>query len=975
MARRKTAAKSSFLATKMTAGFGRSSSRSRKKTPAPAMSEATRARLREILALALMGATVFTALACLTAYSGGNWCGSTGEQLARSLLGTFGYATYLLLFCMAQWAVILFFQLESEAGTIRGSGLILCLVSLSALISHVSGDDLGAPFPPGGAVGDYITHQLQGAGGLGHVGTRIVLVVLSLITFVLATDIHVYTALLTGAQWVRDKGVQAREALDVAREEAQAARAVAEKDLVKKERASAKRIRELEKEQRKLEREAKKAAKAEAKAIKAAEKAQTKLAKLEAAQAAAKAATATGKAKAATEDAAAKAAEKDALSEKELEAFAVLEDVEGASIPESMVDGAEVADFDEGEIWEADDAAVAVDDEPEAVEEPELADDEEWVEDESEWSAEAGDEAAPEEEYEEEEEGEWGDPEADEEGAEFAAADEEVWEDEEPVDGDDVVDDEALAVAAEGPRVKTLDEADPGIDLNPDGEVVDVTESEPGEYVLPAMDLLDDQEVVDQGDLDDVLSEKTELLEQTLQSFKIEAKVVAIQKGPVISMFELSLAPGIKVDKIRALEDDLAIALRARTVRIVAPLPDKNTIGMELPNPIRENVRMKALLDCKEFTDSSFALPIFLGKDAAGRPMIVDLAKMPHLLVAGATGSGKSVCLNAIIASFLYTRTPEQVKLVLIDPKMVELSQFENAPHLACPVISDMKRAPAILEWAVAKMEERYKLLSRAGVRNIYSYNKLGRDGLRERFGDVVDEDDFPHFLPFVVIIVDELADLMMTAAKDVETSITRLAAKSRAVGIHIILATQRPSTNVITGLIKANLPTRVAFMVSSKIDSRVILDVNGAEQLLGQGDMLFLPPHSSNVVRGQCTFLSEEEVRRIMDSVKTDSGPQYERELVQRRSEGSKDPSEVDELYDAATRFMIDTQRGSASLLQRKFAIGYTRASRLIDLMADEGVLGEYKGSQAREVLMTLEEWVALNPEARESPQDGEQV
>ena len=449
-------------------------------------------------------------------------------------------------------------------------------------------------------------------------------------------------------------------------------------------------------------------------------------------------------------------------------------------------------------------------------------------------------------------------------------------------------------------------------------------------------------------------------------SFKIEARVVEIQKGPVISMFEMELAPGIKVEKLRSLEDDLAIALRARSVRIVAPIPGKNTIGIEVPNPIRETVRLRPLLECSEFTDHKFALPIFLGRDAAGNPMVVDLAKMPHLLVAGATGSGKSVCLNTIISSFLFTRTPEQVKLILIDPKMVEMSQFSGAPHLACPVVNDMKRAPGILEWAVTKMEERYRLLHRAGVRNIYGYNKLDDEKLRKVFGEAVDEVDFPRFLPFIVIVVDELADLMMTAAKDVETSITRIAAKSRAVGIHIILATQRPSTNVITGLIKANLPTRIAFMVSSKIDSRVILDANGAEQLLGQGDMLFMPPHTSNILRGQCTFMSDEEVVAMMDEVRVDSEPIYERDLVRERKENGVDPTEVDDLYDAATRFIIETHRGSASLLQRKFAIGYTRASRLIDLMAEEGVLGEYKGSQAREVQMSVEDWIALNPEAR---------
>jgi S-DNA-T family DNA segregation ATPase FtsK/SpoIIIE len=438
-------------------------------------------------------------------------------------------------------------------------------------------------------------------------------------------------------------------------------------------------------------------------------------------------------------------------------------------------------------------------------------------------------------------------------------------------------------------------------------------------------------------------------------------------------MFEMELGPGIKVERVRSLEDDLAIALRARTVRIVAPIPGKNTIGIEVPNPLREVVRMKPLLRCKEYTDGKYALPIFLGRDASGAPMIVDLAKMPHLLVAGATGSGKSVCLNSILASFLYTRTPEQVKLILIDPKMVELSQFANAPHLACPVISDMKRAPGILDWAIVKMEERYRLLAQAGQRNIYGYNKLGKDGLRPHFAERVDDPEFPHFMPFIVIVIDELADLMLTAAKEVETSITRLAAKSRAVGIHLIVATQRPSTNVITGLIKANLPTRIGFMVSSKIDSRVILDENGAEQLLGEGDMLVMSPASTSLVRGQGAYLSEEEVKRIMEHVKTAGGPAYVPELVQRKGENSRDPDEEDELYDAAARFVFSTERGSASLLQRKFAIGYTRASRLIDMMAEEGVLGEYKGSQARELTMTLADWIALKPQARGSAAEGE--
>ncbi len=817
-----------------------------------ALDEEWAPRWREILSLVLLGATTFLTLSAVSSGKGDNLCGPAGEALAGFLLGSFGYASWLVVGCFAVWGCVLFTASEVPPFSIRGAGLLLCMVSLAALLAHLFGDASGR-HPAGGIIGEYITAQLIEAGGLGVVGTRIVLVVLTLITFVLATDIAYYAALVAGAAWMKEKGAVVQAA---ATEAAERRRKAAEEAEAKPKR---------------------------------------------------------GKGKDKGKAAGGKAAR------------------------------------------------------PEVVEPEE--DEEEWDDDGLEEDVE---ELADEEPEDEEEEYEEEDEDVEEEVLEDEEEDEE--DEEEPAAGDAGFD-KTLAAMAGPPKVHEVGAGKASPALNPDGEVVDLAKAEPGEYQFPSKDLLEPQEVVDQRELDALLAEKTSILETTLQSFRIEARVVEIQKGPVISMFEMELAPGIKVEKLRSLEDDLAIALRARSVRIVAPIPGKNTIGIEVPNPIRETVRLRPLLEAKEFTDHKFALPIFLGRDAAGNAMVVDLAKMPHLLVAGATGSGKSVCLNTIIASFLFTRTPEQVKLVLIDPKMVEMSQFANAPHLACPVVNDMKRAPGILEWAVNKMEERYRLLHRAGVRNIYSYNKLGDTKLRKVFGEAVDEPDFPRFLPFIVIVVDELADLMMTAAKDVETSITRIAAKSRAVGIHIILATQRPSTNVITGLIKANLPTRIAFMVSSKIDSRVILDANGAEQLLGQGDMLFMPPHTSNIVRGQCTFMSEEEVQAMMEEVRVESGPSYERELVQSRSEADRDPSEVDDLYDAATRFMIDTQRGSASLLQRKFAIGYTRASRLIDLMAEEGVLGEYKGSQAREVQMTLEEWVALNPEARESPAEGEAV
>lgn len=893
----------------------------RSATRAPAipsrMSPANAERLREVLSLLLLGATLFVALACLSAGRGNNLCGPTGERVAVALLSTFGQASWLLVLCLGSWGLSLFTRGATPSMGLRISGLLLCLVATSGLLAHLFSEVPGR-WPPGGALGRYIAVQLEAGAGFGPVGTRIVLVVSTLMTFVLASDVAYYASLVAGARWAT------RKAEHLAQARAAAA---------------------LE-----TERSASQPRRAGARAV----------------------APAGARALLADDD----FSEAD---EAELEDGPYDDEV---NFGEDELE----ADEQSGQDPTPDPWAAALDDD----DEDELAADESEDVDEDEDDAEPADERI---EYEADEDDEDDDePAADDEPAEdeveddgqalAANAEDEdglADDDDDPDDDidaeyeddgalDDLSDDPALAAAARArPRVREM--VDPSaqsrLPFAPRG-------AQASAYIFPSESLLDDQESVDQVELDALLADKTEVLERTLLSFKIEARVVEIQKGPVISMFEMELAPGIKLGRVRALEDDLAIALRARSVRIVAPLPNKNTIGIEVPNPIRETVRLKPLLHCREYDDARQALPIFLGRDNAGRPLVLDLARMPHLLVAGATGSGKSVCLNTIICSFLYTRTPEQVKLILIDPKMVEMSMFEGTPHLACPVVTDMKRAPGILEWAVNKMEERYKLLARAGVRNIGAFNKLPEERLRARFGELVDTEEFVRKLPYVVIVVDELADLMMTAAKDVETSISRLAAKSRAVGIHIILATQRPSTNVITGLIKANLPTRIAFMVSSKIDSRVILDANGAEQLLGQGDMLLLSTASAGLTRGQCTFMSDEEVGLVMESVKSDAGPVYERELVQGRSESDTDPSELDELYDPAVRFIIGTQRGSASLLQRKFAIGYTRASRLIDLMAQEGVLGEYKGSQARDVELTLDDWVAMNPEVRGSG-DGE--
>jgi len=479
------------------------------------------------------------------------------------------------------------------------------------------------------------------------------------------------------------------------------------------------------------------------------------------------------------------------------------------------------------------------------------------------------------------------------------------------------------------------------------------------DYKFPPLDILDDPEYHDTSEAQANIENIIAILETTLADFNIAAEVVDIDRGPVVTRYELSLAPGIKVTRITSLADDIAMAVKAPSVRIVAPIPGKSTVGVEIPNEVRELVRLKELFVSKEYKKSEFAIPILLGKDTSGKPIIADLTRMPHLLISGATGAGKSVCINSMLLGVMMTKRPEDLKLILIDPKMVELSTFEGIPHLLCPVVTDMKRAPWILEWATKQMDERYDMLSAVGVRHIDQFNALGEEEIRKRLSPDADSEKIPGHLPFIVIIVDELADLMMSSAKEVETSITRLAQKSRSVGIHIIVATQRPSVDVITGLIKANMPTRISFQVASKIDSRTILDRNGAEKLLGMGDELFIPPGSSDLVRLQGTYVSDQEIKRIVSFVKQGSDPsQYKLDLDNWGLRQNDDSGPDDELYEEACRVVLDTQRGSVSLLQRKLEIGYTRASRLVDFMAKEGIVGSYKGSKAREVLMTLEEW-----------------
>ncbi|MBI5363015.1 MAG: DNA translocase FtsK 4TM domain-containing protein [Planctomycetes bacterium] len=489
----------------------------------------------------------------------------------------------------------------------------------------------------------------------------------------------------------------------------------------------------------------------------------------------------------------------------------------------------------------------------------------------------------------------------------------------------------------------------------------------PGPWQFPPLDVLIPPEQ-NQGLDDKFLESSAAKLQNALASFRVEAEVIAAQVGPAVTLFELTVAQGTRMNKVTQLSQEIAAALRAQSVRIIAPIPGRETIGIEVPNNKRRIVRISELVTEKAYDPKYMALPIFIGMDAEGGAIVEDLARMPHLLIAGTTGSGKSVCINTILASLLMTRSPHDVKMILVDPKMVELQMFASVPHLMCPVVTDARQATAVLLWAVEKMEGRYELFKDAGVKNIKGYNALGEAGLRERLGTDFDEERTPRHLPYIVVVVDEMADLMATSKKEAEMAITRLAQKSRAAGLHVIVATQRPSTDVITGVIKGNLPTRIAFQVASKIDSRVILDDSGADKLLGNGDMLYMPPGGAKLKRVQGALVEDGELTKIVDFVSQHSAPNFSQELVQ-LSTGQRQPGEQsgsvpeeDDLYDQAVRVVLKSKRGSASLLQRALGVGYTRASRLIDIMSEQGVLGPHKGSKSRELMMTLDQWEEMH-------------
>ncbi|MDD5436136.1 MAG: DNA translocase FtsK 4TM domain-containing protein, partial [Candidatus Omnitrophica bacterium] len=483
----------------------------------------------------------------------------------------------------------------------------------------------------------------------------------------------------------------------------------------------------------------------------------------------------------------------------------------------------------------------------------------------------------------------------------------------------------------------------------PAQEVLKTDQSRSGGFKLPGLDLLDNPPPIENRLIKDDLEGNARILEETLMDFDIEAKVVEINKGPVITRYELEPAPGVKIHRITSLSDNIALAMKAQSVRIVAPVPGKGTIGFEVPNSSSSLVYLKDVLDSKEYRGSKSKLKLALGKDIAGTSVIADLATMPHLLIAGATGSGKTVCVNTIITTLLYTSTPEEVKFIMIDPKRVELAVFNGLPHLLSPVVTDAKKVASTLDWVVGEMDSRYELFAKSGVRNIDLYN--------EKFGKEPNGK-----LPYIIIIIDELADLMMVAQADVEGAITRLAQLSRAVGIHIIIATQRPSVDVITGVIKANFPARISFKVASKVDSRTVLDINGADKLLGRGDMLFVEPGASKPVRAQCSLISDKEIERITNFIKAQRGPEYVNGILDVQKKTSFKKFEKDEVYEEAVKLILESRQASVSVLQRRLGLGYTRAARLIDMMEDEGLVGPYQGSKPRDILVTSEEYQSKN-------------
>lgn len=508
---------------------------------------------------------------------------------------------------------------------------------------------------------------------------------------------------------------------------------------------------------------------------------------------------------------------------------------------------------------------------------------------------------------------------------------------------------------------------------------VTVPQSTDKNYIFPDIKLLTEQVTNTEGNSEEEHLQNAENLLRILKEFGVEVTLGEIHVGPVITRYEVVPAPGVRVEKISGLDKNIALGMRAQSVRILAPIPGKAAVGVEVPNQHPTPVGMREILESEQWAGAKAELPIALGKDVSGKPLISDLSKMPHLLIAGATGSGKSVCINSIVASILYSKSPQDVRLLMVDPKVVELKIFNTLPHMLIPVVTEPKKVPGALKWLLGEMEQRYQMFAKCNVRNILGFNSRKKgakldeveaaaqaqlDGLDSGLPDEV---ELPDRLPYIVAIIDELADLMMVAPAEIETSIARLAQLARAAGIHLIIATQRPSVNVITGVIKANLPSRIAFQVASQVDSRTILDTKGADNLIGRGDMLFSPPGSSRLVRAQGAFVSDDEVVSLVEFLKQNGPPQYAAAVQQQIDRaasdgddsgggGDDDMGDDAELFQQALDVLRSTKRASTSMIQRRLRIGYNRAARIMDLMEDKGVVGPENGSSPREILVDLD-------------------
>lgn len=481
----------------------------------------------------------------------------------------------------------------------------------------------------------------------------------------------------------------------------------------------------------------------------------------------------------------------------------------------------------------------------------------------------------------------------------------------------------------------------------------DYQEPKVDEYQVPHLSLLSDSFAEEKTDTKLSIDENVKILERTFTNFGINAKVVGIIQGPTVTRYEIRPAPGVKISKITNLSNDIALSFAVASVRIEAPIPGKNAVGIEVPNRKRVNVYLKEILQSSEFQNGKYKLPIALGIDIGGKPVIANLTELPHLLIAGATGSGKSVCINNIILSILFKLNPKAVKFIMIDPKRVELNIYNGIPHLLIPIITDASQAIKVLNWAISEMEKRFKIFAEAGVRNLDGYNEY-----------VINVNNDTETLPYIIIVIDELADLMLSAPVKAEESLCRLAQMTRATGIHLIIATQRPSVDIITGSIKVNFPSRIAFAVSTQVDSRTILDINGAEKLLGNGDMLFSPVGVSKPIRAQGAFVVEKEIRNVVSYLMEHSpSPEYEQEVLEYKKSKNTlrdtEEEEEDEFFNDAVSIIINSKQASISILQRKLRIGYTRAARLIDVMEKKRIVGPYDGRNPRKILISNEEYL----------------